>query len=547
MQMQPRFSRWRAPLTVLALSMVCMVSAVAGPATRPRPAQVTTCFAAGPATAGAVLAPMDGAALSRTVPLAVKPPTDGANDVQVCASYLYRSPYGDLVRQPNAPVATLDGAGGWAGSWDVSALPSQSGITVTFIEEDAPGGPMPLGMVGGLRVDASPPVVTATVLGPRQYAAPDGTLYVSSVTPISVAASDPPLDDGSAGTGASAWYGVDGGPATTYAAPFALGSSIGDGSHQIAYEAVDGAGNRSAPATLTVTLDTQSPVITPLISGAFYPDGTAYTPVTVAFSATDSGSGFYSLEAYNLDSSLPPFDATYPLLQPITLTQSTQLHYVARDRVGNSLFRTLPISIATPTPTPTPLPTSLSPDLTATADAGSGATETAVAPTMIPIGTPTPTRTATPTRTETPTHTATPAYTPTATHTATPTHTGTATGTATPTHTATATPRARAQPDATPSATGTKKAQARPTPTWPAIDGLPPLNRVGLSAGLSQIPPAAGGAHAHTLLGGITPARATRRTARHAPTRATPTRRQHAPTRRSCRSSKGHPCRTRAR
>lgn len=465
-----------------------------------------------------VLAPVDGAVVSNALALAVTPPNDMTASVQVCAGFLYRDAYGQLVARTNVPIGVLpdDTGGGWISSWDVSGLPSQSGVTLSFIA-NGPSSQTLVGTVHRVTIDHSPPASAAGIMGTRQYLAPDGSLYVSASTPISLTADDPPLDDGSAGTGAALRYRVDDTPPRAYATPFTLGGAA-NGLHTVTYWAIDGTGNAETPHTLTLTLDTTPPAMTPLIGGSFNSDGSADGPVTVAFTADDAGSGVAALTYALTRASIQ----TYSPGQEITVAATTMLDYAATDRVGNTFYGTVPITINTPIPTVAPLPTGI-PTATRTASPTRTPTEThtptpthtptethtpietrtatptriptethTVVPTRIPTETHTPTSTYTPTATHTPTptHTAAPVYTPPATHTPTPTHTATVVHTPTPTHAATV--AYALLPTHAPAAAPTP----RPTPTWPPIDGPPLLQRVPLTA-VSSASPTQGPVHVH--------------------------------------------------
>jgi len=483
---------------VLALTLCCAAPGALAPPVDTRAHVHTTTFATCPSLGGGaspparILAPAAGAIVSTTAPLAVAPPAEALHDVQVCASFRYRDVYGVWIAR-TMPIATLTGDA-WASSWDVSTLSSQRGITLSFIA-NAPGVQTLVGTVSGIVVDHAPPASAAAALSPYQYLAPGGDLYVSPGASVSLTAADPSLDDGSAGTGATVRYTLDGAPPLMYTAPLAL-DTAGAGMHTIAYRGTDGAGNVEAPRALTLTLDTAPPTVTPLITGAFGPGGAANAPVTITLAATDTVSGVDNI-SYGLS---PLLDHTYAMGQQIVVSTTTVLYYAATDRVGNASYGTLPITINAPMPTATP-PTPaevLSTSTPSDAPGGTGATTPTPTPTAV-IGssrtptmthtpaethTTTPTRTATETHTTTPTHTATETHTttpthtatavssptdtrvPTDTHTATPAHTPTETYTATPTHTPTDTHTAT--PAHTPTETRTPMETYTPTPTHPA-------------------------------------------------------------------------------
>jgi len=483
-----RFTRLLSALTLMSLAVVGPRDRASSPVYRAAIASSESCFPAltNPASPLRILAPLDGTVLSKTVPLAVTGAPLTTESVQVCASHLY--PSEDTLVVP----ITLTSENAWTSSWDVSAVPNQGMVLLSFIATDPVLGRFLVGTVH-VTIDHAPPASAAAVLGPRQYLSTDGTLYVSESTPISLTGTDPALDDGSPGTGATVRYSLDDGPSQVYTAPFTLGHAA-NAAHTITYQGTDGAGNVEAPHTLTVTLDTTPPVMTPLITGTFAPDGTTHTPVTVAFTATDTGSGVASM-SYGL--STVPIHA-YTIGQRIVVSTTTTLYYAATDQVGNPLQGTLPITISTPTPTVGP-PVTTTPNRTHTPTPTRAPTDTH---TPTPTHTPTDTHTPTPTPTPTDTHTPTPTRIPTDTRVPEPTHTSTATHTPTPTRTPTpgrspSTRRATA-------ATGTP----RPTPPWPPLDGPPILKRLPVSSAVGTAPPIET-IHMHRLPAPVTQSRAT--------------------------------------
>ena len=483
-----RFTRLLSALTLMSLAVVGPRDRASSPVYRAAIASSESCFPAltNPASPLRILAPLDGTVLSKTVPLAVTGAPLTTESVQVCASHLY--PSEDTLVVP----ITLTSENAWTSSWDVSAVPNQGMVLLSFIATDPALGRFLVGTVH-VTIDHAPPASAAAVLGPRQYLSTDGTLYVSESTPISLTGTDSALDDGSPGTGATVRYSLDDGPSQVYTAPFTLGHAA-NAAHTITYQGTDGAGNVEAPHTLTVTLDTTPPVMTPLITGTFAPDGTTHTPVTVAFTATDTGSGVASM-SYGL--STVPIHA-YTIGQRIVVSTTTTLYYAATDQVGNPLQGTLPITISTPTPTVGP-PVTTTPNRTHT---------------LTPTRAPTDTHTPTPTHTPTDTHTPTPTPTPTDTHTPTPTRIPTDTRVPEPTHTSTAphtpTPTRTPTPGRSPStrrataATGTP----RPTPPWPPLDGPPILKRLPVSSAVGTAPPIET-IHMHRLPAPVTQSRAT--------------------------------------
>ena len=114
----------------------------------------------------------------------------------------------------------------------------------------------------------------------------------------------------------------DGGTAQIVGAPFTLGP-IGDGPHTITYWTSDDAGNVETSHTISLVLDATPPVVTPLVTGALNPDGSANGPVTVAFVATDAGSGVRGI-SYAIE---PGFAQQYTPGQQIPIaTTSVSYH-----------------------------------------------------------------------------------------------------------------------------------------------------------------------------------------------------------------------------
>lgn len=397
-----------------------------------------------------ILSPAEGAAFSETVPLSVDVALNPPDSVAACAAY----PSGDVV------VASLSYQTGWTATWDA---PHSQTVSLRFVAQYPSGQTALVGTVQRVMIDRAPPTSAATIVGAGQYTAPGGATYVLGDTPIALAAADPPLDDGSPGSGATLFYRVDDGAPVTYTAPLTLNGRR-DGPHAIAYWAADRAGNVGAVHTLTPTLDTTRPAVTPLITGNFDAAGVAYTPVTVAFAMSDAGSGLDTRQTgYAIGSG---WWQTYAPGQAIVVTSTAYIAYRAVDMLGNSAIGTLPITVATPTPTSAPilpLPSVGVPTAPNTgSDPGVAATPTRGARSRAG-GTIEPTAT----RTPRPTPTERIAPTPTATQTPRPT----------PTPRPTQTPR-----PAPTRATVLKTTAPRATPTWPPIDGPPIPRRTPVTA-----------------------------------------------------------------
>src|SRR5438105_7540526 len=141
--MRRHFVRLLGLLAVLAFS-------VDGYARSARSAHAfAPCFLSGSAPVSlTITAPADNLAVSAAVPLSIVRPTDTTDSVNVCASYYFLSPIGQLTHQQNVLVATLNAADSWQDSWDVSGLPSQRGITLSFIAHDSVSGQQaPIGAI----------------------------------------------------------------------------------------------------------------------------------------------------------------------------------------------------------------------------------------------------------------------------------------------------------------------------------------------------------------------------------------------------------------
>jgi DNA-binding beta-propeller fold protein YncE len=105
-------------------------------------------------------------------------------------------------------------------------------------------------------VDATAPVSTASVGSPR-FTSADGTLFISTATPVTLAASDPALPGGRAGSGvARIETSVDGGAYALYSAPL----TFSEGRHTLLYRAVDAVGNVEAARSLSLSADATPPV-----------------------------------------------------------------------------------------------------------------------------------------------------------------------------------------------------------------------------------------------------------------------------------------------
>ena len=122
--------------------------------------------------------------------------------------------------------------------------------------------------------DTAPPVTILTV-GTPQYARSDGTLYITSATPFTLAATD------DLSGVAMTEYQIDGGIWNVYSS-FTLSTA---GTHTISYRSTDSAGNIEPNKTITVSLDNTAPAGSISINnGGQYANNTA---VTLALGCTD--------------------------------------------------------------------------------------------------------------------------------------------------------------------------------------------------------------------------------------------------------------------
>ncbi len=122
--------------------------------------------------------------------------------------------------------------------------------------------------------------------------APDGSLVVTSQTPITLTATDP-------GSGlAEIKYSIDGGTWTTYSAPISLKGD--DGPRKIAYYGVDKLGNAEPKKTVSFLLDNHSPQTTMDVGDPKYSDarGTWVTSSTLITLRRTQESTYGKAETY---------------------------------------------------------------------------------------------------------------------------------------------------------------------------------------------------------------------------------------------------------
>ncbi|MDE2491034.1 MAG: hypothetical protein KGM24_09300, partial [Elusimicrobia bacterium] len=111
-------------------------------------------------------------------------------------------------------------------------------------------------------IDATAPVSTAAV-GSPSFTAADGTLYVSTATPVTLAAADPALSTSVAGSGAGTpgsgvariEVSIDSGAFI----PYASALTFAEGRHTVVFRAVDNVGNVEASHLLALSADATPP------------------------------------------------------------------------------------------------------------------------------------------------------------------------------------------------------------------------------------------------------------------------------------------------
>jgi len=134
-------------------------------------------------------------------------------------------------------------------------------------------------------------------------------------------------------------YALDGGTAATYSAPISVS---GDGTHTIAYAALDVAGNRETTKTATVKVDNTAPV-----TGNNAPASWVNAPVDVTLTPVDPMAGISSV-VYTLNGS---GSATYSGPIHVSAEGTNTLLYRAIDTNGNSeATKTATIKIDTTAP-----------------------------------------------------------------------------------------------------------------------------------------------------------------------------------------------------
>ncbi|MDE1863194.1 MAG: HYR domain-containing protein [Thaumarchaeota archaeon] len=219
-------------------------------------------------------------------------------------------------------------------------------FTNSGVIKDGCGGAI-IGTISG-----TAPVNTCDTIPPTTTAALSGTAgtnnwYTSSVQVILTAS------DNSGGSGVkTTTYSLDGGPQTTYSAPFTVS---GDSNHTLAFNSTDNAGNVESPNVVYIAIDTTPPVI------------------TVPPNVTQEATGPLMMV------SLGTATATDAVDGPVTVTSNattdypvgiTKIQYSATDLAGNTATAYQKVTITDTTPPVLQLP----PQITLQATGPSGAT-----------------------------------------------------------------------------------------------------------------------------------------------------------------------------
>jgi peptidoglycan/xylan/chitin deacetylase (PgdA/CDA1 family) len=192
-----------------------------------------------------------------------------------------------------------------------------------------------------VQIDGGPPTTTAACNGTAC-----STGWYTATVSVSLSATD----SGTSGVN-KIYYTTNGTTPTTsspaYTAPFNVSTTT-----TVKFFATDKAGNAEAVKTQVVQVDTAKPVTTVSCNGSACSTGWYRTaPVTVALSATDSGSAGLDKTYYTTDGSTPTTSSTIYSGQ-FTVTGTTTVKYFSTDRAGNAeTVKTQLIQIDTTAPT----------------------------------------------------------------------------------------------------------------------------------------------------------------------------------------------------
>ncbi|TLN07768.1 hypothetical protein FDZ74_12510, partial [bacterium] len=173
----------------------------------------------------------------------------------------------DALSGPAGTYFSLDGAFPQLYTLPVS-VSGEGTHTIAYWSTDAAGN-VETSKTATVRIDTAAPVTTDDLPRVPWLREPVSVTLTTSETVSGLAA---------------LYYSADGAEATTYAAPVAFS---GDGTHTIAYRAVDRAGNAEATTTLTFHLDSTAPVTTDDAPQTWQ----TTAPVPVTLSPVDPTSG----------------------------------------------------------------------------------------------------------------------------------------------------------------------------------------------------------------------------------------------------------------
>jgi len=209
----------------------------------------------------------------------------------VCGQVSPASPNGSNGWYTSAPTLTWQGFGASAftktGCVDGAVTTEGTSTLSCDVTTTAPPVFSPGPVSETIKLDSVAPVTTASVAPPSPDLA--NGWYGSGPT-VTLSPSD-----ATSGV-ASTKYTIDGGPAQTYWAPFAVTS---EGSHAITYWSTDNAGNVEAAHTITVKIDLNAPTTTATLTPAIHNGW--YASPTFTLSADDgAGSGVARID-YALD------------------------------------------------------------------------------------------------------------------------------------------------------------------------------------------------------------------------------------------------------
>ena len=188
-----------------------------------------------------------------------------------------------------------------------------------------------IGILRTAAVDTLAPVTAISFAGPYFSSA---TVYVSSFTEITLAASDDSVVAGDKrGAVAAVHYAVDSDTFSVYAGTFSI---VGGGEHMVRFFSADTSGNTEEVKTSSITVDDAAPMAQVKIAGVVFSSASiSYVPAasTVTLTAADGASGVKELY-YEVNGS------TYAVATDSKTLElgegSYALGYSAADKIGNA-------------------------------------------------------------------------------------------------------------------------------------------------------------------------------------------------------------------